>query len=616
MKQLQRQQSIWPTRLRVVGFIITSLIIVAGVIIWIFVNQNSLSALFGKIITGVGILLTLLQFIPVIFSRKASEPVPAPSPAPQPPPINIYNVLPGAQSPQPPAVSEPHASTLAADPPRPASDPLTLRAQPLPTDPRNIQQRSVVVKEVYDMLIAPDAAAVALCAIGGIGKSTLASLVFKHTEQERRAGRGPFHAAAILLRINQNTTFLELAANIFAAVGKSMPDLSTALPPNQAFAVFNALNTAAPPRLIVLDQFENFLDEPSGKPLPASIGVGEFLDALNSQPCASRVLLTSRPLPRGARDDRPASLSIYHVDGLTAQEGIDYLRSQNVAGSETEMREAVKRCKGHGLALKFLCTLLQTYNMSLGTLLNDRAYTQLWHGQIAENLLDRIFNALPSPSQQLLCAFSLYREAMPIEAALAVIVDTTKAQALKNLENPLLQHLIQPVGGLYQLHPIVATYADQHFVADGTLSGDDAMRAAHERAAQYYLQVASANRPDDGWKRIADVQPLIEAVWQFCQAGKYQEAYQLMDDEELFSNLRLWGANTDLLELCQLLLSGNWQWTQQEKALIYSNVASVSGVLGKKQEALQYYERALAICWGSGRSRRRGSDAEQSGVGV
>jgi hypothetical protein len=48
----------------------------------------------------------------------------------------------------------------------------------------------------------------------------------------------------------------------------------------------------------VLDQFENLLDS-NGYALPNRPGIGEWLDALNSQPCTCRILLTSRPDPQG-----------------------------------------------------------------------------------------------------------------------------------------------------------------------------------------------------------------------------------------------------------------------------------------------------------------------------
>ena len=177
----------------------------------------------------------------------------------------------------------------------PSPNLLTLRALPLPTNSQSIQQRDMVVKDIYALLLEPHTSAVVLTGIGSIGKSTLTSLVLNHAERERRAGRGPFRSEPTLLRINENTLFPELVANIFVAVGKSAPDLSSLPPQNQAFAVFNALNTSDTsdtPRLVILDQFENLLDQQTGRALTVQSGVGEFLDALNSQPCACRVLLT------------------------------------------------------------------------------------------------------------------------------------------------------------------------------------------------------------------------------------------------------------------------------------------------------------------------------------
>ncbi len=560
-------------------------------------SLNSLPALFTTIFGALATIFTFLQLHPIIFAHNSPEPALPALPVPATQPIININV---SSSPQSVHASSTPTTTIPASSPTVSSraDLLTLRTLPLPTDPRSIQQRETVVKDIYALLIDANASAVVLTGIGGIGKSTLAALVLNYAERERCAGRGPFRTEPILLRINENTTFLELAGNIFAAVGKSAPDLSNLPPQNQAFAVCNALNSADTPRLIILDQFENLFDEQSGRALLEGSGVGELLDALNSQPCVSRLLLTSRPHPQGTRNDVPASLRIHPVGGLDSAEGAELLRSQRVMGSEDELREAVRCCDGHALSLTLLSTLLQTYAVSLTTLLHDSAYTQLWQKSVAHNLLDRIFSKLREPSRQLLCAFSVYREAVAIDAAQAVMANTTKEQALTALESLLQQHLIQAQGsdGQYQLHPIVATYAQQHFVMHDEAANKQSRQAAHGQAAHYYLHMATTHCPaHDQRRRISDVQPLIEAVWQLAQAGQFQEAYELMKRESLFGNLRLWGANSILLELCQLLLSENWQFTPQQHALIYSNIASTSSMLGNKQEALQYYQQALAI---------------------
>jgi len=600
MQQIQDQKSKWPTRVRVIGFILALLILIAGATIWVLNSLNSLPALFATIFGALAAIFAFMQLIPIIFHQKSSGPAQSIQPASTVQPINIYNVIPPSQSAPPvvsPAPPEPDQPTNVPS----RSGSLTLRAFPLPTDSRSIQQREEVVKEIYALLIDSDTAAVVLTGIGGIGKSTLAALVMNCAERERRIGKGPIRRDPVMLRINGNTTFLELAANLFAAVEKPMPDLSGAPPQNQAFAVVNALNTtgaADMPRLIILDQFENLLDPQSGQALAMNVGVGELIDALNSQSCACRVLLTSRPRPRGTRSDAPASLRIYPVGGLDMREGVALLRSQGIAGSETELCEAVKRCNGHALSLTLLSQLLQSYGVSLATLLHDPAYRQLWEGRIANKLLDRIFDCLPEPSRQLLCACSIYREAVPIDALLAVNTNLTRMQALTTLGSLLEQHLFQAqaTSGHYLLHPIVATYAEQHFVVNDVLANKHAMQNAHAQAAHYYLQEVVVRYPEfDKRGQISDVQPLIEAVWQFCQAGSYQEAYELMEHEGLFGDLRRWGGNTILLELCQLLLAENWEFTPQQKALIYSNIASTSGVLGQKQEALKYYEQALRI---------------------
>jgi tetratricopeptide (TPR) repeat protein len=85
-------------------------------------------------------------------------------------------------------------------------------------------------------------------------------------------------------------------------------------------------------------------------------------------------------------------------------------------------------------------------------------------------------------------------------------------------------------------------------------------------------------------------------VWHDTQAGQWQEAYSVIEQEGLFGSLRLWGANVLMLEMGQLLLpAANWHPAPDQEATLYVNLGLVYTSLGQKPEALDYYQQALSI---------------------
>ncbi len=427
--------------------------------------------------------------------------------------------------------------------------------------------------------------------------------MYKYAEEQRKDGKGPFAAEALWITVEETTaTFAYLAETISAVLGKPLADFGKLPPQNQAAALFNVLNTIDHPCLIVINQFENLLDSQTGQ--ANDPGLGEWLDILNSRLCRCRVLLTSRPMPRGTQDYPPTHVQEYPVAGLATNEGVDLLRKQGVQtaqATEAELRIAVARCAGHALSLELLASILRrNQSLSLHSLFNNPLYAQLWTGDIARRLLDYIYEQqLDDVQRQLLRAFSVYREPVPLDAA-QILLEATALQThvLDALNVLLSQHLLRDIGKeCYQLHAIVAAYARRRFDGRDEHANKQALRAAHAKAAQYYMQQADKNCPPHEKRRvIEDVKPLIEAFWQYCQAGQWQEAYNLMLEEGLFADVGRWGRNTILLELCQLLLpSQEWQPERSQAARIYSELGSVYKTLGKKQEALSYYEQALVI---------------------
>jgi tetratricopeptide (TPR) repeat protein len=148
----------------------------------------------------------------------------------------------------------------------------------------------------------------------------------------------------------------------------------------------------------------------------------------------------------------------------------------------------------------------------------------------------------------------------------------------------------------YQLHAIVGEYAIDHFDEHNDGANRQALQEAHTRAAAYYVQMARNCPPREKRRNVKDVLPLIEGIWQFCQAGRWKEAYDLMNQEEIFDDVSRWGGNVLLLELCLMFLPvDKWHPERSDEALIYSRIAYIDGALGKKTEALGYFEQALTI---------------------
>ena len=545
------------------------------------------------ILAFISIIIGLFQWLFPISTSKHEQSVTHTHASPTPP------VLPTAQ---PIIVQVPATQSLVVQSP-PSDKPSHRGIVGLlpPTDSRTIQQRENVVKEVYTKLTQPGITAIALTGIGGAGKSTLAALVYRNAEEQRRTHTSPFQAETLWLTVDPAVTFADLAGNLFEALGKPLPELSNLAPQNQAVALFNGLNTTDKPRLVILDQFENLLDWDTGHALTDRPGVGEWLDITNSQQCACRVLLTSRPRPVGTREYPPTYLQEYPIGGLEVQEGVALLQSQGVQGIEAEFQTAVTRCAGHALSLTLLATLMRDHHLDLPALFKNSA---LWTGDIATNLLDQIFTQkLNDAQRELLLAFSVYREPVPVEAVLAIITSASETQISPALKALVTQHLLEAVGeGRYQLHAIVGDYAQERFDVGNEQANKKALKSAHVRAAQYYLEQVLKNCPPREKRlRVADVHDLIEAVWQYCQAEQWQEAYGLMEQEGIFEDLKRWGGNAVLLELYQLLLPlEKWKPEQSKVALIYTNLGRIHYALGKKEEALEYHKKALAIFSESG----------------
>jgi TIR domain/NB-ARC domain len=296
--------------------------------------------------------------------------------------------------------------------PRYAAPPVSgvIRLDP-PHQHPTILQRETLVKEVYTRLTQPGIAGLALTGLKGIGKSMLAAQVFSHAETRRQQGEGPFNGQALWLRVEATGTMQDLINIVAEALGQlprtfqyfasphqHTEDFQLAL--NLALELFKLINQSNSPRLIVLDQFEEWLEAQTGVVLVKHSAVGEWLNLLNEYSSPSRILFTASTYPHGTRPDRQMYLQEFALDGLQVHEGIELLHLWNIEGSESDRARAVERCHGHVLALVLLERLLRNYRVSLTTLLDDPAYRHLWIEDVQRNLFDSLYAHLLKDEKQ------------------------------------------------------------------------------------------------------------------------------------------------------------------------------------------------------------------------
>jgi tetratricopeptide (TPR) repeat protein/transcriptional regulator with XRE-family HTH domain len=468
-----------------------------------------------------------------------------------------------------------------------------------PTLPAYIQQREAVVSEVYKLLTRPEKSAVVLTGLAGAGKSTLAALVYRHAEKLRTAGQGPFPAPAIWFRGEPSMTMTTFVQMLLRALKQTRAGIEKLTPQDQAMVLLQALKENTAPCLLVIDQFEDLLTKKIEDTVAYSTGFKEWLEAINNESCDCRILLTARFWPLHNHLHRSICLQEHGLKGLEDSEGIALLHNEGISAPENTLRRAVERCGGHPLALFLLASLLQRHKFSLQTLLDDPASTLLWQGDIAYEILDSIHeHQLTDEQRQLLSAFSPYREPVPLEAALFLLEGKRETRAAKirwyrTLTTLLTQHLLQTThAGHYLLHTLIGDYVRQR-LQEGETSQ---LQQTHRQASQYYRQLAEAQTPDEQHKERQE-HYLVESVWHLCQAGAYQQAYELMEQYQLYTRLHTTGGNMILLELYSLMLPLE-AWGQQgvQPLHVYYYLAEIYRVLGQMERSRSYYEQELEMC--------------------
>lgn len=498
---------------------------------------------------------------------------------------------------------------------------------PPPLDARAILQRADEVNTVLRTLAEARTSALALIGEPGIGKTTLAALVYRQLQSP--AGSALFHQC-IWLTFGPNATMPDCLAALMSSIDTDPlpPDFLLLKPEQQISLLFHALKYQPGGVFIVLNQFEELLDSETAQGLPGRAALALFLDMLQQDLGSNRVLLTTSRSPFATQDNDDARARSYLVSRVSLPEGAALLQQRGALGNAPELSQVWQRCGGHVYALALFGALSALSGFSVNYLLNSPDYEFLWHGDVTLNLVGLVYNFLNPIQRTLLRALCLFSEPVPLDGLLLAITgDGPPADAptyQRELAILLRLSLVEQMTNekyqpCYFLHSLIRQYTSDHYLEghDRRISGnlesavgvasepnpiatnpearEIGLAAGHMRVAGYYQRLASRQCPPRAERKcLRDIEPLLEVVQHLCLGWHWQQAYDLFSGEGLHDNLMQWGARHTLIRLYMAIVPPAGVITRRDEALICSHLGMLFGRLGDYEQSARYYQQALA----------------------
>ncbi len=489
-----------------------------------------------------------------------------------------------------------------------------------------MMQRGDDVNTVQRMLTGVQTSAVFLTGEPGAGKSILAALLYRRFQLTAEAGLpAPKHFA--WLTIGPYTTLPDVIAAMLNGINASQPGISFLKPEQQVEKLLQALRRPQDPALVVLDQFEELL-YPEEDQSDYRDDISLFLDMLQQELGASRILLTCYRSPYDVQDFTQTRVRSYLVSRISLPEGVALLQQRGIRGSYEELSLIWQRCSGYAFALVLFCTLVKLSGLPPGYFLRSPEYQFLWSGEVMLQLLATIYRYLNPVQHILVRILALFREPVPAQGLFSAIVGENSGVNSPLFEQELalmtrlalVQQLDAEKLPYYTLHPLFRQYILEHYLEGGDLRShgtsslslgvssplnlvennteaqEVAIAAGHMRVAAYYQRMAQQHYiPLEERTRPHDVRYLLAAARHLCLGWHWQEACDLLLAEGIYESMVQWGAWSTLARLYLEMLPPKGVVTRYHEGLLCNHLGLLYNYLGNYHQSWAYYERALAV---------------------
>jgi len=320
----------------------------------------------------------------------------------------------------------------------------------------------------------------------------------------------------------------------------------------------------------------------------ADNGIELLFSSLRHNTHNAKIIVTSRTLPIFKNGEKLIDVveneDKQDLKGLEKDFAVNYLVSNGLNKVEPEKLEKLAiGVDGHPLALKLLVELVKEFGVK--DMLEDLSMYQESKDDTIKKAR-KLFDKLAGEEKELLERISVYRGHVGLEGVKEMFTEKTPKNAVKKLIDKSL--LETDHNGNYWLHPLVREFSYEDLKNK---------KEAHILAVKYYLSIPLPENPI----KKEDLQPIIEAHYHACMAEEYDQALDIIFNNNLNKYLNLWGNYTVLIDLYSKLLPKNHFWEEillNDKKTYYVILGTLGLAyhnFGDLRKAIEYYEQTLKI---------------------
>ncbi len=483
-----------------------------------------------------------------------------------------------------------------------------------------VMQRVDDVGTIQQMLTDAQTRTVMLVGDAGVGKSTLAALIYHRLLIAQQANMSA-PRYLVWITINKYTTLSDILDAILQGIEVQVTDFRLLPLEQQISLVQHTIQQLQENALFVLDQFEELLALLASNGGLTTRELQLLLALLQTDEIFSRFLLTSTVIPFDEQRFMER-IRVYQVASISIPEGLTLLQQNGVKGTPEELSLVWERCSGHVFALLLYSSLIRQSGIAPGYLLLAGEYQPLWSGNIPANIFSMLYQYLSPLQKQILLSLSLFSEPVSLEAIAATVGSNQEdissrlyAQLGQELQTLLSLSLVQSLqdstlDAFFSLHPLLIQclqmwhfegneqLEDPYATQDESALQDESRQivTGHIAAADYYYAIVQQQELlQEQRTRLQDIEPLLATIRHLCLGQQWQPACNLLFKEGVHESLVRWGAWRTLITLYITLVPPLGMLDRHDVGLIFSHLAMLYGRLGNVQQSQTYAEQALAI---------------------